>query len=195
MPRSWTRPSKAGRAPPERLASADAAGAAPSPRARRLRGALLALTLLLPGLVAPATAGAGTAGGDPFRDALLRELNRARAARDLPPVRADRGLGSAATRHSRDMARRSYIAHGAWASRVKAASGRARSVGEVIGWTRSRDAAGEAAWMVRSWLDSPTHRAIVLGRGFRRVGVGRATRVLAGGAADAIYTADFASAR
>ncbi len=168
---------------------------------RRLRGALLALTLLLPCLAVP-PAGAGAASSsagaptasDPFQDALLRELNRVRTGRKLPAVRADRGLGGAAARHSRDMARRRYFAHGPWTTRVKAASGSARDVGEVIGWTSARDAAGEAAWMVRSWLESPTHRAIVLGRGFSRVGVGRATRA-GGSGTDSIYTADFASAR
>lgn len=177
MSRSWTRPD------------------------RRQRGALTALTLLLllPGLATPADAApAGPAplaragASAPFNDAVLRELNRVRARHALPAVRADRALGGAAAAHSRDMARRSYFAHGRWTTRVKAAAGCARSVGEVIGWTTSRDANGEAAWIVRAWLGSPSHRAIVLGRGFQRVGIGRATRAQNGGTAS-LYTADFAS--
>lgn len=168
---------------------------------RRLRGALLALTLLLPCLAVP-PAGAGAASSsagaptasDPFQDALLRELNRVRTGRKLPAVRADRGLGGAAARHSRDMARRRYFAHGPWTTRVKAASGRARSVGEVIGWISAGNATGEAAWMVRSWMGSPPHRAVLLGRGFHRVGIGRATGAL-GGRPASLYTADFASSR
>jgi uncharacterized protein YkwD len=151
---------------------------------------MLALALLLPGLAAPAEAPA--ASGDPFRDSLLRELNRVRARHALPRVRADRRLHGGATAHSRDMARRSYFAHGPWTQRVKAASRRARSIGEVIGWMTADSAAGEAAWMVRAWLSSPPHRAVLLGRGFRRVGIGRATRALGGGRAS-LYTADFAS--
>ncbi len=153
---------------------------------------MLALALLLPGLAAPADAVAG--GGDPFRDALLRELNRVRAQHALPAVRADRGLGGAAGAHSRDRARRRYFSHGPWTTRVKAASGRARSVGEVIGWISAGNATGEAAWMVRSWMGSPPHRAVLLGRGFHRVGIGRATGAL-GGRPASLYTADFASSR
>jgi uncharacterized protein YkwD len=160
---------------------------------------MLALALLLPGLAAPADAAAddpraAASSGEPFRDAVLRELNRVRARHALPPVRVDRSLGGAAGAHSRDMARRRYFAHGRWTTRVKAASGRASDVGEVIGWITAADAASEASWMVKSWLDSPPHRAVLLSRGFHRVGIGRATRAH-GGATASLYTADFASSR
>jgi uncharacterized protein YkwD len=153
---------------------------------------MLALALLLPGLAAPAEAALSGA-REPFRDALLRELNRVRAGHALPPVRVDGRLGGAAGAHSRDMARRRYFAHGPWSGRVKTAAGRARSVGEVIGWMTTGSAASEAAWIVRAWLSSPPHRAVLLDRGFHRVGVGRATRPH-GSATASLYTADFASA-
>jgi uncharacterized protein YkwD len=157
--------------------------------------ALLSLALLPPGLAAPAdAAAASSAAREPFRVALLRQLNRVRAHHALPPVRADRRLHGEAIRHSRDMAHRSYFAHGPWTLRVKAASSSARSIGEVIGRMTAADPAGEAAWMVRAWLASPPHRAVLLDRDFRRVGIGRATRTEAAGT-DSLYTADFASAR
>lgn len=167
---------------------------------------MVALALLLPGLAVPASAAerydagatasaaAAAASAQPFRKALLRELNRARARHALPPVRADRRLHDGATAHSRDMARRNYFAHGQWTVRVAAASSSARSIGEVIGRTTAGSPASEASRMVRAWLDSPAHRAVLLDRSFRRVGIGRATRADASGA-DALYTADFASPR
>jgi uncharacterized protein YkwD len=42
-------------------------------------------------------------------------------------------------------------------------------VGEVIGW--GCGSLGSAAAMVRAWMASPPHRAIILGRG-RAVGIG-----------------------
>jgi len=130
----------------------------------------------------------------PFGRALLRELNHARAHYGLPAVRDDARMDGGARAYSRAMARGSYVAHGAWTGRVAAASRRAQSIGEVLGWVSPEDPRGEAAWLVRAWLGSPYHRPVVLGAGFRRVGIGRTTGSI-GGASSAIYTVDFASAR
>lgn len=51
-----------------------------------------------------------------------------------------------------------------------------------------RGSALPARTIVDLWLRSPAHRAELLSRGYRRVGVGLAT-----GAAGTIVTADFAS--
>lgn len=136
----------------------------------------------------------GPAAAGVFGDAMLKELNRVRASNKLPSVSADRRMNGGASAHSRDMARRGYFAHGPWTGRVLAASGRASDVGEVIGWLDRRDARSEAASLVRQWLGSPTHRTVMLDRGFRRVGIGRADGSMSGQRA-AIYTVDFASAR
>jgi hypothetical protein len=42
------------------------------------------------------------------------------------------------------------------------------------------------------WLASPPHRATILTRGFRRVGIARRTTVFAG-VPTTVFTADFAS--
>jgi uncharacterized protein YkwD len=140
--------------------------------------------------VLPAAASAA----DSFREAMLRELNRIRAHQGLPSVRGDARMDGGARTHSRRMAARGYVAHGRWTGRVAAASRRAHSVGEVLGWLAPSDPRGEAAWLVRAWLGSPSHRPVVLGASFRRVGIGRTTGWV-GGQSAAIYTVDFATAR
>lgn len=141
----------------------------------------------------PGAAQAATPTRDPgFTRALLKELNRVRAGFHLPAVREDRRMDRGARGHSRDMARHDYFAHGSWAGRVMAAAGRARSVGEVIGWRVQDTPAVEARAMVHDWLHSPPHRQVLLSGGFTRVGIGRATDTTPAGLSTAIYTVDFA---
>lgn len=146
------------------------------------------VALALPALEPPpATAGKK---GDRYRKAMRKEVNRVRAHYGLPRVSGDRRLNRAARSHSKAMARSRSLSHGSWATRVRASSGGARAIGEVIGWLQPAHPRAEAARMVRSWLGSPPHRAILLSGSFRRIGIGRATRRGA-----ALYTADFASRR
>lgn len=152
------------------------------------RRILLPLLAALAGLL-PATSSAHGVQG-PFGKAMLRELNRIRAHYHLPAVSDDRRMNRTATSHSRDMARRRYFAHGRWVGRVARAAGRARSLGEVLGWLDHTSPRGEAVAMVRAWLHSPEHRRVLLDGDFGRVGIGRAT-----GSWSAIYTVDFASTR
>lgn len=144
---------------------------------------------LLP--AAPAAA-AGEDGG--FTNAMLRQLNRVRASHHLSAVREDKRMDRGALGHSRDMAQHGYVTHGAWTGRVTAASQRADSIGEVLGWLAPDHPRGEASWLIRAWLGSPTHRPVVLGARFRRVGIGRTTGWI-GGQSSAVYTVDFATAR
>jgi uncharacterized protein YkwD len=176
-------------------------------RAPCLRGliavALTALVALAAWPAAGATAAQPQAGGPTagaaaaqkgFGRAVLAELNRVRAKHGLGPVAADRRMGRVAARHSRDMARRNYFAHGSWGGRVARAAGSPRAVGEVIGWLKRASPRAEARGVVRGWLDSPAHRHVLLDGGFERVGIGRAPgRVGSIGAA--LYTVDWASAR
>jgi len=108
-------------------------------------------------------------------------------------MRDDERMDAAARAHSRAMAASGAVTHGSWTSRVAAASRHANSIGEVLGWRAPGSARSEAAWLVRAWLGSPTHRPIVLGASFRRVGIGRTTGWI-GGELSAIYTVDFAAA-
>ena len=151
-----------------------------------------ALLALLPA-AAPGKAAARSKPG-PFARALLHELNHARAQYRLATVRGDGRMDSGARAYSRAMARRGYVAHGSWTGRVAAASQQADGIGEVLGWLAPDDPRAEASWLVRAWLGSPTHRPVVLGASFRRVGIGRTTGWI-GGERSAIYTVDFATAR
>lgn len=159
-----------------------------------LTGIGCALLALLPATAAarPPVAVASGAHAGPFSRAMLRELNRTRAAHHLPALREDRHMDGGASSHSRDMARHGYFAHGAWPGRVMAAAGGARSVGEVIGWRATGSPGGEARAMVHDWLGSPEHRAVLLDGAFRRIGIGRATSAHAGHPI-ALYTVDWAS--
>jgi uncharacterized protein YkwD len=148
-----------------------------------------ALVALLP-VAAPAKA-AGRSDLGPFARALLRELNHARAQYGLPAVRDDARMDAVSRAHSHEMAAHGYVAHGRWSGRVAAASRHAQSIGEVLGWLAPADPRGEAAWLVSAWLGSPTHRPVVLGASFRRVGIGRTTGWI-GGQSAAVYTVDFA---
>ncbi len=156
-----------------------------------LTGIGCALLALLPATAAAAQPVATAASG-PFSRAMLRELNRVRAAHRLPALREDRHMDGGAASHSRDMARRGYFAHGAWPGRVMAAAGSTRSVGEVIGWRVQERPSDEARATVQEWLGSPEHRRVLLDGDFHRIGIGRATSSR-GGHAIALYTVDWAS--
>ena len=65
----------------------------------------------------------------------------------------------------------------------------ARAFGETLG-TIPRGG-GEAAIIVRAWMNSPGHRAALLSPRFRRVGVGRRSS----GAHRSVIAVDLASAR
>ncbi len=118
-------------------------------------------------------AGARRASAATLRRAMLCLVNRTRIAAGLQPFRGERHLARAASRHAADMGRRHYFAHVSPSG--KGPMSRARSagwrggVGEVIAWgcgTLSTPAA-----TLRAWLNSPPHRAILLGNA-HRAGVG-----------------------
>ncbi len=129
-----------------------------------------------------------------FGPAVLHALNQVRRHYHLPTVSADRRMSRAAYLHSHDMAHNHYFAHGAWSGRVARSAGEPHSMGEVLGWLTRASARQEAAWLVRSWLASPPHRAVLLNGNFRRVGIGRADGKFDRTPA-AVYTVDFATPR
>lgn len=138
------------------------------------------------------TAPAAQAGGpriDSGERTVIRAINRARSAHGLHRLRAGRRLARAADAHSRNMLRSDFFSHGAFAQRVRRYV-RFRSIGETIAMT-SRCSPRR---VVRMWLNSPSHRAVLLAGKFRRVGVGRRLGRLGAGRA-CLVTADFASRR
>ena len=129
-------------------------------------------------------AAAGSAG------LLLRAMNDVRAANSLPPLRLDPRLQRAARSHSSDMLRRNYFAHGPFVARLARFGVRGPRVGENLAWGVGSGA--DPRRVVQQWLASPAHRANLLRRGFRRVGLGVARGTFAGHGGAVVMTADFA---
>jgi uncharacterized protein YkwD len=123
-------------------------------------------------------------------------LNRERSARGMRPLRMHKRLSVAAERHSRNMVRGNFFAHGNFVARILNAGyvnrRHAWSLGENIAWGTGSLAAPQE--IVKAWMKSPGHRANILNRRFRDVGVGivmgAPTRVNASVVA-ATYTTDF----
>jgi uncharacterized protein YkwD len=121
---------------------------------------------------------------------LLAAMNETRAAHGLAPLRLDPRLQRAARAHSSDMIRRQYFAHGPFLSRLARFGVRGPRVGENLAW--GVGSAADARAVVRGWLASPRHRANLLRRGFRRVGIASLIGPFAGHGRAAVVTADFA---
>jgi uncharacterized protein YkwD len=104
-------------------------------------------------------------------------VNHERRRRDLRPLRPERRLRLAAGRHARDMVARSYFAHrspgGAnVVDRLRDSGylrGRGAFVGETLAWGSGPRAAPRA--IVAAWLASPPHRAVLLSRRYREIGI------------------------
>jgi uncharacterized protein YkwD len=151
-------------------------------------GTLTTLLVLSFAATAPAAEAAGPR-LDSGERAVVRAINRARAAHGLRRMRAHRRLARAADVHSRSMLRSDYFSHGAFSQRVRRYVS-FRRIGETIAMRTRCSARG----FVRMWLNSPSHRAVLLSRSFRRVGVGRRVGRL-GTRRACLVTADFASRR
>jgi uncharacterized protein YkwD len=131
------------------------------------------------------------------RDATLCLLNRVRARGGLPPLRLNAKLSRVARSHSRDMVRHRYFAHDSRNGRSPFDRMRATHyvprnaswwLGENIGWGSGTLA--EPIAMVHAWMHSPPHRANILSRHFRDIGIGIAVGAPLGGRG-ATYTTDF----
>ena len=157
-----------------------------------------AVLTLAAGLVAasPLTASAGPR-MDSRERAIVRAINDHRAEHGLAEVRPSRRLARAADFHSWEMLDADYFAHesrdgGPFHERVRRYANH-RSVGETLAML-DRCGRGSARRIVRSWMESDGHRAILLSADFRRVGLGRRTGDY-GGSRRCLVTADFGSRR
>jgi uncharacterized protein YkwD len=108
-------------------------------------------------------------------DAVLCLVNRVRASHGLPAVHPSGQLATAAAGHSADMIARKYFSHtgrnGDTVQQRVTRTGYAWSaVGETIAWGTSNRAMPYL--LVAAFLDSPEHRAIMLDRHYREVGIG-----------------------
>jgi uncharacterized protein YkwD len=116
--------------------------------------------------------------------AILRAVNRVRAAHGRRPLRYGPALHRAARAHSVDMVRRDYFDHGPFVLRLRRYGVRAQALGENLAY--ATEPGFSAAVVVQMWLTSPGHRSVLLDGSFSRIGVG-----VAGGLTRRV-TADFA---
>jgi uncharacterized protein YkwD len=135
-----------------------------------------ALTLALPaGASAPRVTQYNT-----LEPGVVAKINRTRASRGLARVRATPRLVKAATRHANSMATGGYFSHdllaaggfrpfASWIRSYWPGPGyRSWSAGENLFCATYSPSAGE---VVRAWMASPPHRANLLNRRWRNVGV------------------------
>jgi uncharacterized protein YkwD len=157
----------------------------------------VAAFLALPAVRALACSGAQSQPGSVSSRAYTRAVeclvNEQRAANGLRALGHDRRLARAARRFSATMVRQGFFDHvspsgSTLSERARAAGWSGSTLGETLGWgagTLSTPAA-----IVEGWMNSPPHRAILLG-GFRKVGLGVASGSPVGMSGAATVTADF----
>ena len=147
---------------------------------RATTATLVVVALPLAGAaVAPADAGAQsckTRRSLPAQTLCL--INQERRARGLAALGGNAKLGRAANGHAADMVRRSYFSHvspeGTSFSERFRRAGYMRgcsswSGGETLAWAFGSEAS--PASRVSAWMQSPPHRAVLLGRSYREVGI------------------------
>src|SRR5256885_3631590 len=158
-----------------------------NPAGARKRGAPVSsstpASLSLPAAVLAALAGllvvlpGSAAAADPVSRAVVYRLNAVRAHHGLRPLSLSGRLERAARWQSGAMRSRRTLSHGTPNGRVRLTrvcrAMHARTVGETIGWIRSRRTSAQAAGIVRWWMNSPAHRAVLMSTTFSRIGVGR----------------------
>ena len=150
-------------------------------RARRLLGAgALGACALVP--ASPAAANVDTA--------IVSRINAVRADDGLRPLRLSTALDRAASEHCRDMIAGGGLSHGSPAGSLGVRLRRyvaASTFGETIAWMPS----GRPAAVVRAWLNSAPHRAVLLSPQFGRIGIGELVGSM-GGRSGVSFTADLA---
>lgn len=157
-------------------------------RLSRLTTAALSATAVALSLAPSASAACGSASAEAgqssraaMASATICLVNAERSDRGLRPLRLNHRLSRAARGHARDMVRRTYFSHdslsgASFVDRIRRAGylrgPRAWIVGENLAWG-SGDRSSPAA-IVSAWMHSAGHRANILQRRFREIGIGLA---------------------
>jgi uncharacterized protein YkwD len=139
---------------------------------------VLAACLLVP--AAPASAGRSA------ESQMLNKINSYRAGHGLPKVRRSKSLTRSAERYSWKQMNSGYFGH---SNRIQASSKYSR-LGEILAWSQGGSARVNNTF--RMWLNSSGHRAVIMDRGFRYAGAGRASGNFRGDTAT-IWTVQFGS--
>jgi len=127
--------------------------------------------------------------------AIVRAINHQRSRHGLAGLRSSARLARAADYHSWEMLDANYFAHESrdgspFDKRVRRYANH-NALGETLAMLGccGRKAARK---IVRMWMNSPPHRAVLLSSSYSRVGVGSRTGNL-GGSRACVVTADFGS--
>jgi uncharacterized protein YkwD len=142
----------------------------------------LALAFLLVIGLAPATAVAGTPSDAQISAAeqsVLKLTNSRRASAGLTALRWDSRLAELAGDRAAYMARTGRFSHtqsgGTDVFDMIAGAGiKWYGAGEIIAWNTAAALDYSAAFAVKGWMGSPTHKAIVMSKGYNYVGFGLA---------------------
>jgi uncharacterized protein YkwD len=121
-----------------------------------------------------AVATATVAEAHPAERAMLTRVNKVRHANGLRRLRPAPSLVRSAGNYARFILKTDYFGH---QSRIRA-SGRFRALGENLAWHSGRRP-GVAA-TVGAWMNSPSHRAVLLSPRFKWLGAGMARGRLGG---------------
>ena len=136
------------------------------------------------------------------RAAILCLHNQIRAGRGLPLLRENARLRRAASGHSTDMVSRGFFDHTApggatFVQRIRATRYVPRhvawSLGENLAWGTGSLATPRE--IMNAWMNSPGHRANVIKRSYREIGIGVVIGTPSAGNDGATYTADFGVVR
>lgn len=171
-----------------------------------ITAALLAVLAMAAAGPAPAAASACKAWGKTSPDqlrtgqarkAILCLLNRRRDAAGLPDLQRNKKLQKAAQRHNDRMDGTGCFAHECPGEPALDArlddyltGGLSRwGIGENVAWGSGEYGTPEA--IVEAWMNSPGHRANILSRSYRHIGIGISYGTPSGGGDGATYTTDF----
>jgi uncharacterized protein YkwD len=154
---------------------------------RRIWVALACIAALV-AVAAPAALPASSTSMAGLESGLLQQLNAVRADHGLPALRANAKLAAAADQHSREMADDGYFDHNSvdgtsFSSRIAKwyplGGFHSWLVGENLLWSSPTvDPSGAVAM----WMRSAPHRANILNRNFRDIGIGAVYSTSARGA-------------
>lgn len=146
------------------------------------RRGMLALLVVLAVLVLAATAAPSLAGTqlNTYEQKIVKCVNHERVEQGLPKLKVHPALVAAARAHSTDMGENKYFEHdsldgNSFADRIMANGYdrdgyRSWKAGEDIAWGAGLSSA--PVLIVDLWMNSPAHRAVILSKSLKEVGVG-----------------------
>ena len=120
--------------------------------------------------------------------------NKKRASMGMSKLCVHPALQRAAEKHSRDMIDKDYFSHTSrdgttFAQRIKREGYAYRIAGENIAW--GSGSLGSPDSIFKSWMNSPGHKANILNKNFKEIGVGVANGTYKSYNNAAMWTADF----